>query len=80
MDKVVYSLLFAVDCRGGAGAERAAVEPLPWYGVYLCRRLGSMQAIERTTLLFSRRGALIELLIEPLRLVVGSHALSFPSP
>ena len=39
-----------------------------------------MQAVERTVLLLFRRGALIELLIEPLRLVVGSRALSFPSP
>jgi hypothetical protein len=39
-----------------------------------------MQAIERTALSLFRRGALIELLIELLRLVVGSRALSFPSP
>ena len=39
-----------------------------------------MQAIERTALSLFRRGALIELLIEPLRLVVGFRALSFPSP
>ena len=39
-----------------------------------------MQAVERTTLSLFCRGALIELLIESLCLVVGSHALSFPSP
>jgi len=39
-----------------------------------------MQAIERTALSLFRRGTLIELLIELLRLVVGSRTLSFPSP